>query len=536
MKKLFFCLLLLVGQVAVAQTFPVNNLQVNGAATFNGAINTPALTSNGLLVGGSPASSVAPGASGFILQANGASPPTWVAPTSILPTFPLGISNGGTNATTATAATSNLQYLQGATGSVAESVTSKLQQTVDAADFGALCNGSHDDTAAIQAALNTGKRVHIATGTCVVSNALTISTLGQSLYGDGPNSTILLVQASFNLSALGVIVFATGEPGPQLDNFQISFVQPNTTSRASLTAYPPAVYAQSTPRFKIHRLKIVAAMVGIDMRLNCGGAVIDELDISAFTAAIWIDGSVDTVRLDKIHNWPFGLTTNLLTIFNSTGTIGLNSGRMDDLVVTDSLFFAGTAVNLYVGSEPSLGGSTFGSFVGCDFDTNSNIVNNGAGEIQFVACYFTVATTATGWYLQEQAGAQTFFTNCVFLANAIPLNAFDIVQGQVIVTGSYFSANALDFAYVIANTGTVVQLIGNHFQRTANVAYTQPTVYALTGSRLTASANRMDDKGTGAGIFIAVQSDNFHNITGNTAVGWSYSNPTYTTGIFANNN
>ncbi|WP_446333585.1 hypothetical protein ACRHQP_00310 [Burkholderia pseudomallei] len=53
----------------------------------------------------------------------------------------LGISSGGTNATTATAATTNLQYLQGATGSVARSVTSKLGERISVKDFGALGNG-----------------------------------------------------------------------------------------------------------------------------------------------------------------------------------------------------------------------------------------------------------------------------------------------------------------------------------------------------------------------------------------------------------
>lgn len=515
MKKVFISFLLALFAIqAVAQTFPVQNLNILGNMQFNGS----------------------PGAAGYIPQSNGTASPTWVPPTALFPALPLSITSGGTGAATATGGATNLQYLHGATGSVAESYQAKFQQDVDAADFGALCNGTHNDTANIQAALNTGARVHLPTGSCLVTNALTITTTGQSVYGDGITRTVIQVPATFNLAALGVIVFATGEPGPQLEDFTINFVQPDTTVRGNLTQYPPAVYAQSTPRFRIHRLKIANAWVGVDMRLNCGGSTIEELDISAYSVAIWIDGSVDTVRLDKVHNWPFGMTANQLTIFTNPATIGLNSGRMDDLVVTSSLFFSGTAVELYVGTEPSLGGSTFGSFIGCDFDTNANILNNGAGQIQFIACAFTVATSATGWYVQEQVGAQTFFTNCIFLANAVPAQAFNVIQGQAILTGNYFAANALDFSYVIANTGTVVQLIGNHFQRTANVAYTQPTVNALTGSRLTASANRMDDKGTGAGVFIAVQADNFHNITGNTAVGWSYSIPTFTTGVFANNN
>src|SRR6202022_578589 len=48
---------------------------------------------------------------------------------------PIPISSGGTNATTATGATSQLQYLQGATGSAARSLTSKFQDVISILDF-----------------------------------------------------------------------------------------------------------------------------------------------------------------------------------------------------------------------------------------------------------------------------------------------------------------------------------------------------------------------------------------------------------------
>lgn len=77
--------------------------------------------------------------------------PGTISAGSITLSSALAIASGGTGATTATGATSNLRYLQGASGSVARSVTSKLQERITPEDCGALGDGTTDDTSAVTA-------------------------------------------------------------------------------------------------------------------------------------------------------------------------------------------------------------------------------------------------------------------------------------------------------------------------------------------------------------------------------------------------
>lgn len=58
-------------------------------------------------------------------------------------------------------------------------------------NYGALCDGTTDDTAAIQAALNTGLNVVLPVGTCKITGALTIQVVGTTFKGQGIASSTL---------------------------------------------------------------------------------------------------------------------------------------------------------------------------------------------------------------------------------------------------------------------------------------------------------------------------------------------------------
>ena len=81
-------------------------------------------------------------------------------------------------------------FTQDGTGAVTRSWSSKLKDVVSIKDFGAVGDGTTNNQAAIQAALNTGKNVFIPDGIYRFNTAIAFAANGQSIYGSGNNSVL----------------------------------------------------------------------------------------------------------------------------------------------------------------------------------------------------------------------------------------------------------------------------------------------------------------------------------------------------------
>jgi hypothetical protein len=128
-----------------------------------------------------------------------------------------------------------IQFLQSGTGAQARSVQNKLRDVVSVKDFGATGDGVTDDTAAIQAAFATGRKVvYMPKGVYKITSTITVPAY-YSLIGDGHTSenavndrAATVILKSFN--GVGLIVLSDtlvtalqveGAPGNTGDGIQV---------------------------------------------------------------------------------------------------------------------------------------------------------------------------------------------------------------------------------------------------------------------------------------------------------------------------
>ena len=118
--------------------------------------------------------------------------------------------NGNVNTIATTVGdASSITYKAGYTGSVQRLVSTKLDDTVSVKDFGAVGDGSTDDTAAFNLAIASGaKAIYIPAGTYVLSSTVTVNR-DIMIYGDGSNtkidvSSVGSLSAGFSFEGAGV--------------------------------------------------------------------------------------------------------------------------------------------------------------------------------------------------------------------------------------------------------------------------------------------------------------------------------------------
>jgi|GEM_PF-3293936 hypothetical protein len=81
-------------------------------------------------------------------------------------------------------------FLQAGTGAVIRTAQDKMRETVSVKDFGAVGDGVADDTAAIQAALNTGNSVYLPDGTYKTTSPLYLDSEAV-LFGSGKSNVVI---------------------------------------------------------------------------------------------------------------------------------------------------------------------------------------------------------------------------------------------------------------------------------------------------------------------------------------------------------
>jgi hypothetical protein len=116
-----------------------------------------------------------------------------------------------TNATTA----ANVSYTPAGASAITTTVQAKLRETVSVKDFGAVGNGTTDDTTAIQNALNASYDVYVPIGTYLISSTITVPAHTKLHFAGGLGNTsgsypqAHLIKKS-TMTTVGISIASTG--------------------------------------------------------------------------------------------------------------------------------------------------------------------------------------------------------------------------------------------------------------------------------------------------------------------------------------
>jgi hypothetical protein len=132
------------------------------------------------------------------------------------------------------------------------------------------------------------------------------------------------IHADFNLAASCVYQPSTGGAveGGAIGWLGFNFAQVAAAGnglRSSIVQYPWAIGLASPAitRFVIDFIRIQGCWNGLDMRGNCGGLKVGNVEISAFNQVMNVNGPLDFCNFQNIHVWPFGFSSvvNLTNIY-----------------------------------------------------------------------------------------------------------------------------------------------------------------------------------------------------------------------------
>jgi hypothetical protein len=198
---------------------------------------------------------------------------------------------------------------------------------VNILDYGAIGDGSADDTAAIQAAINTERSCYFPAGSYKV-NGLTLKS-NATYYGDGDGTMILLDERGLGGSAINLVFYATLKTGIVIRDLMIKSLNYADVTRP--VAYGACgIYLNQSSDCKIQR-------VTIKQFANWGIYVDGLTDFPLVTVAVGTVSENITIEGCKLDEWS---TTR--DIGSAFGAIHVGSGTKNVIVRENNVLCAAT--------------------------------------------------------------------------------------------------------------------------------------------------------------------------------------------------
>ena len=271
----------------------------------------------------------------------------------------------------------DVSFIQSGTGAILRTGQDKLREQRSVFDFGAVCDGSNDDTATMQLALNSmapGEELQFW-GRCRITNRLTFSVPSVQLKGIG--YTLLhtpseiygsQIFVDFSPSTAASALYITAD-GVILQDFEMLTTQPLPTSGAWVPATTPwMIHGYRAPfvtkggnDIKIRNIGIWNATHGIWMDGNYR-ASIDGIYGQIFQEGIKLDEQFDALRIQNVHLFPYWAASvatnqtefNYVMDFQVANMVFMAFGRVDNPLISN-IFAYGNATGIVFneGATPS---------------------------------------------------------------------------------------------------------------------------------------------------------------------------------------
>jgi len=377
--------------------------------------------------------SAAPGSSGNVLQSNGPS------------------SDPGFNPLLS----SSVTFTQQGTGAVSLTVGAKLSQSINTADFGAVCDGSTDDTTHLQNAINQAISGNVplliqeSVAGCKITSALTISAPITIIGYGHVQSTIALGNTTQN----GFLI--TSQNPVYFYNFGITALGTQTAG-AGIKVDPGATFQNLESKFI--GLRFIGLWEGLDFERAASWTVLDSKFINILEKSIIVRNLTNVDHGDgTISHCQFQQAATA-----NSGNINIYQESSGGLRILNNKFNAS-----WDGYELNLASGAFTSILLIDGNSFDNIANAGV--------LLTTQTPAAGQFRfaniisnQFNMAANSGVSGIKITASSTPLWLLDVA-----IDGNSFLDNATSSSAFGINIDNVtnVSITGNAFEDTSGTAF-----------------------------------------------------------------